>query len=161
MKQYIMMGAVAAFSAAIGATAAIALDPNGPHLMQATNKIQGGGPYNHMYFAGDPTLGEAGSFVIERNGQRPGNSTDDGPAFVVRSKKHGAARFDGGVEVVKNAANVLPMKVVHNGVKNTSGSKRQMAIQSVGGVEIRGKLKTGAPQLANAKIWVEGDTGRG
>jgi hypothetical protein len=92
--------------------------------------IGGGGPYTQIGIGGDPALGEASSVIIERSGQRPGMSEDDGPALVVKSDKFAAARFEAfgnsgakPIEAVSNQGSVF----THTGVVNTNGTKKEMS----------------------------------
>lgn len=122
-------------------------------------KIQGGGPYTEFGIGGDPAKGEAASFVFERNGQRPGNSTDDGPALVVKSDRFGAGKFQATrngvkpVEAIGRSGSVFK----NTGVKNTNGNKRNnVAITSIGAVVIKGKDKAGASSLDEVRLSLEG-----
>lgn len=121
-------------------------------------KIGGGGPYTQIGVGGDPAKGEAASFIIERSGQRPGMSEDDGPALVVKSNKFSAARFEGlGGGIKPLEANGRASSVFTNSeVVNTYGSKKdKIALTSVGALVIKGKDEAGAAELDSVRLAVE------
>ena len=146
----VFVGAGVAYAALSTLTVPIATGPT----------IAGGGPYTQIGIGGDPSQGLASSVVVERLGQRNGVSDDDGPALYVYSNKFAAGRFEATgnsgakpLEATGNRGSVF----THTGVVNTNGTKKgNVALTTVGSIVIKGKDKTGAPELDSVRLAIEG-----
>ena len=89
--------------------------------IQTGPTIGGGGPYTQIGIGGFPDEGLASSVIIERRGQRSGNSTDDGPALVVKELNNttqlGAARFESSKGKIVEAIGQGGSHFVHRGFR--------------------------------------------